>query len=249
MSNFKIGNSKFARFVNGKGFYIALAICLVAIGTAAYIAVNNSANIVNNVKSDSGASSQGSISSSIPNWDSSSSTAQTNNTVSGVADGRNSSSQASSSQVSSSQPSSGDSTSKTVYTMPVTGSVLTAFSGDKPVYDKTMDDWRTHDGVDLAAAEGTPVKACAAGTVSDVKIDDELGQEVIIDHGNGLKSIYANLTNQVTVKKGQGVEAGDTIGCVGETAESEIAVAPHLHFEMTKDGTEIDPLSQISGQH
>lgn len=242
MSNFKIGNSKFARFVNGKGFYIALAICLVAIGTAAYIAVNNSASIVNNIKSDSSASSQGSASSSIPNWDSSSS-AQTNNTVSGVADNRVSSS---SSQASSSSTSS---TAKLVYTMPVSGSILTAFSGDKPVFDKTMNDWRTHDGVDIAAAEGTPVKVCAAGTVSEVKIDDEMGQEVVIDHGNGLKSIYANLTNQVTVKKGQSVDAGDTIGCVGETAQSEIAVAPHLHFEMTKNGTDIDPLSQISGNN
>lgn len=244
MSNFKIGNSKFARFVNGKGFYIALAICLVAIGTAAYIAVNNSAGIVNNVKSDSGASSQNSISSSIPNWDSgASSAAQTNTTVSGVADNRNSSSSPSQA------PSSASSTAKLVYTMPVTGSVLTSFSGDKPVFDKTMNDWRTHDGVDIAATEGTPVKACASGTVSDVKVDDEMGQEVVIDHGNGLKSIYANLTNQVTVKKGQSVDAGDTIGCVGETAESEIAVAPHLHFEMTKNGSNIDPLTQISGQN
>lgn len=248
MSNFKIGNSKFARFVNGKGFYIALAICLVAIGTAAYVAVNRSAGVISDINAGSGVSSKSyTPSSSIPNWDNSaSSAAQTNNTVSGVPDNRSSSSAASSKA--SSSESNTSSASKLVFSMPVSGSVLTAYSGDKPVYDKTMDDWRVHEGVDIAGAEGTPVKACASGTVVAVKVDDMLGQEVVIDHGNGLESIYANLTNQVTVKKGQKVDVGDTIGAIGETAQAEIADSPHLHFEMTRKGTSIDPLGEISGQ-
>lgn len=129
--------------------------------------------------------------------------------------------------------------------MPVMGKVLEAYSADKPVYDVTMDDWRVHDGVDLAGTVGTAVKACASGTVSDIKIDDMLGQEVVIDHGNGLKSLYANLSTQVTVKKGQTIEVGNTIGCIGQTAEAEIAEAPHLHFEMLKNGSDIDPLAEL----
>jgi murein DD-endopeptidase MepM/ murein hydrolase activator NlpD len=240
MSNFKIGNSKFSRFVNGRGFYIALALCLVAIGTAAYVAVRNTNNIVDNIQSGSGASVAENTS-SIPNWDA----AQANTTVSGVSsDVSSSSSQETSS---SSETSSSASSQKLVYTMPVTGSVTTAYSDDNPIYDKTMDDWRVHNGVDLAAKEGTPVKACASGTVIEVKVDDMLGQEIVIDHGNGIKSVYANLSNKVNVKKGQSVNVGDTIGAVGETAQAEIALTPHLHFEMTKAGRQIDPLKQISG--
>lgn len=247
MSNFKVGNSKFTRFVNGKGFYIALAICLVAIGTAAYIAVNNTAGVLGNVKSESGASSQ-SITSSIPNWDDNNSAKQTEKTVSGVPASTSSSSSSSSSSASSASEKSKKKSTKLVYTMPVNGTVATAFSGDKLTYDKTMGDWRTHNGVDLAAAEGTPVKACASGKVIEVKADDLLGQEIVIDHGNGIKSIYANLTSQVNVKKGQTVNVGDVIGAVGETAEAEIAITPHLHFEIQKNGKSVDPLAIISGQ-
>ncbi len=250
MSNFKIGNSKFSRFMNGKGFYIALAICLVAIGTAAYIAINNSAGIISNIKSGSGASSGNfAPSSSIPSWDNNSATKPTDQTVSGVHDNRSSSSTASSSSSSSASSKSNQSTpSKLVYTMPVEGTILTAYSGNTPVFDKTMQDWRVHDGVDIAGTVGTPVKACASGTVADVKIDDMLGQEVIIDHGNGLESIYANLSSHVNVKKGQHVDVGYVIGSIGQTAQAEVAIAPHLHFEFTKNGNDVDPLAQISGQ-
>jgi murein DD-endopeptidase MepM/ murein hydrolase activator NlpD len=215
--------------------------------------VNNSAGIVDSIKSGSGVSAQNfSPASSTPNWDATS-VAQTNTTVSGVPDTRSSSTASASSSAASSSAASSQaqpkssSPAKLVFTMPVEGAILTPFSGSKPVFDQTMDDWRIHNGVNIAGALGTPVKACASGTVSDVKIDDMLGQEVIIDHGNGLISIYANLTNQVTVKKGQSVEVGDTLGCIGQTAQSEIALAPHLHFEITKNGIEIDPLAEISG--
>lgn len=256
MSNFKVGNSKFSRFVNGKGFYIALALCLVAIGTAAYIAVNSSNVILNNAKSTSGASSKATTTSSIPNWDTQNSAAQTNTTVSGVApDKRRSSpaSAASSKLKASSVPAkhkSSGSKAKIVYTMPVSSpKVITAYSGNNLVYDKTMCDYRVHGGVDIGAADGTPVKACASGTVSDVKVDSMLGQEIIINHGDGIKSIYANMASQVSVKKGQKVEVGDTIGAVGKTAQAETALAPHLHFEITKNGTDVDPLATITDQN
>lgn len=249
MSNFKVGNSKFSRFVNGKGFYIALAICLVAIGTAAYIAVNSANGIIGNIKTGSGISSAKGATSSIPNWDSQNAAKQTGNTVSGVEDKRRSSKAAASSASSTAKQSSSSQAEKLVFAMPVAGSVITAYSADKPVYDKTMGDWRVHDGVDISANEGTPVKACAAGVVSEIRTDDMLGQEIIITHAGGLKSIYANLTSQVTVKKGQHVDVGDTLGAIGETAQGEVAVKPHLHFEMTRHGVDVDPLAVVSGQN
>jgi murein DD-endopeptidase MepM/ murein hydrolase activator NlpD len=122
---------------------------------------------------------------------------------------------------------------------------VTSYSDNKLVYDTTMDDWRVHDFINIASNLGTPVKACADGIVSDVKVDDMLGQEVIIQHGGGITSIYANLTSGVTVKKGQKVEAGDVIGAVGQTAISESALVPHLHFAITKNGQYVDPLATM----
>lgn len=246
MSNFKVGNSKFSRFLNGKGFYIALALCLVAIGSAAYIAVNNTGGITSNYakNSKSSVSSYGPIE-SFPSW-SSDSTQQTAGTVSGVPSSNSESASSDTAKTSAS-----GAPSKMVLTMPVQGTIITPYSNGNPVLDKTTDDYRAHDAIDISAPEGTPVKACGDGTVTDVKIDDSdnmLGQMVIIDHGNGLMSIYANLTNQVTVKKGQHVSAGDAIGCVGGTAQGESAIASHLHFAMQKNGIYVDPVATINAK-
>lgn len=239
--------------MSGKGFYIALALCLVAIGSAAYIAANGTFKNLG-VVSGSSSSSSGTVSAS--EWDG---TEQTGNTVSGVTGSRSSSSsQESSSAVSSAASSASSSaaaskstasadTAPAVYVMPVTGDTITAYSPSTPIYDKTMDDWRVHDGVDISSDEGAPVKACADGTVLDVKVDSMLGQEVVLQHGGGLQSIYANLTDQVTVKKGQKVQAGTVIGAVGQSAQGEISLVPHLHFEMLKNGQPVDPLLTIKG--
>ncbi|HEX3026136.1 MAG TPA: M23 family metallopeptidase [Clostridia bacterium] len=247
MSNFKVGNSRFSRFMNGKGFYIALALCLVAVGSAAYIAANKSLGISQSPQT----SSNSAVSNYTPSQDSSltsSSTQQTGNNVSGVPDDSSSSSTASAATGTSSSSSTGSSAKSaapTFYVLPVQGSVITKYSPDTPLYDKTMDDWRVHDGVDIASDQGTPVKACADGTVTAVTKDAILGQVVEITHGGGLKSLYANLSTNVTVKKAQKVEAGQVIGCVGQTAQGEISLVPHLHFAMTKNGNYVDPLITI----
>ena len=245
--------------MNGKGFYIALALCLVAIGSAAYIAVNKSAGLL----SQNPASSKPSVVSGTAgnyNWNGTDSTQQTGNVVSGITDTRSSSSRAGSNPASgkTSSAQSGSNSSKSTSTkltndkgenllfmMPCSGNVITAFSGNTLVYDKTFDDYRVHDGIDIAAKEGTPIMAVADGTVADIRQDFLHGQEVVIDHGNGLQSIYGNLTAKVTVKKAQKVGAGDVIGCVGSTAQGELALAPHIHLEMTRSGKYIDPLSLI----
>jgi murein DD-endopeptidase MepM/ murein hydrolase activator NlpD len=108
-----------------------------------------------------------------------------------------------------------------------------------------MEDYRVHDGIDIAANQGTPVKACADGVVTDISVDDMLGQTVTITHGGGLVSVYADLTTGITVKKGQTVEAGDVIGAVGQTAKCEIALVPHLHFAMLKNNQSVDPLATM----
>ena len=104
-----------------------------------------------------------------------------------------------------------------------------------------MGDWRTHDGVDIDADEGTPVCAASSGTVLDVRDDDLMGTTVVISHDGGYDTIYANLQSTPTVEVGDYVTAGQVVGSVGRTALSESAEPTHLHFGVTKDGEFVDP--------
>jgi murein DD-endopeptidase MepM/ murein hydrolase activator NlpD len=99
--------------------------------------------------------------------------------------------------------------------------------------------WGTahHDGVDLAAPEGTPVLAAAAGTVSVAEFTVPYGNYVIIEHEYGYSTVYAHMS-EILAEVGTSVEAGGQIGCVGATG---IATGPHLHFELRLNGEPIDP--------
>ena len=135
-----------------------------------------------------------------------------------------------------------------VYTWPVKGEVLAPYSAETLVYDETMGDWRVHAGLDIAAAQGTSVLAAAAGTVAAVDQDDLMGTTVVIDHGQGMVSTYANLQAVPAVEVGDSVYTGTVIGAVGATALAESARASHLHFSLTKDGAAVDPMEYLPGQ-
>lgn len=124
---------------------------------------------------------------------------------------------------------------------PVNGEIARSYSMDTLLYNPTLSDWRTHDGMDIEAPLGTQVMASGAGRVESIYTDDLLGVTVIIDHTGGLKSVYCNLADSPTVSVGQNVEAGEIIGSVGATALGETAQATHLHFAMTLDGQALDP--------
>jgi murein DD-endopeptidase MepM/ murein hydrolase activator NlpD len=124
---------------------------------------------------------------------------------------------------------------------PLNGSVLAAFSVDQLAYDPTMEDWRIHDGVDIAAKPGTTVLAASSGTVLAVEDDALMGTTVVISHDGGYQTTYANLQAQPTVQAGDSVSAGQIIGAVGTTAAAESAQSPHLHFAVSKDGDVVDP--------
>lgn len=124
---------------------------------------------------------------------------------------------------------------------PLNGEVTTAFSVDELVYNPTLADWRTHDGMDISAKPGTTVMAASPGTVSAVADDPLMGTYVTIDHDGGYQTTYANLQETPTVSVGEYVSAGQVIGAVGATAAAEAAQSPHLHFAVTKDGDAFDP--------
>ena len=135
-----------------------------------------------------------------------------------------------------------------VFTWPVKGEVLRAWSVETLVYDQTMGDWRTHDGVDIASAAGTQVMAPAGGSVSDLYTDDLMGTTVVILHADGVMSTCSNLASVPTVEIGDTVRTGDVIGSVGTSAIAESAESAHLHLSMTKDGVSVDPLGYLPEQ-
>lgn len=128
-----------------------------------------------------------------------------------------------------------------VFTWPVNGSVISAFSVEALAYDETMGDWRTHGGLDIAAALGTKVLATAGGVVAAIYEDDLMGTTVVIDHGQGMTSVYANLAEVPTVAVGDSVTTGAVIGAVGSTAAAESGRASHLHFAMYQDNMAVNP--------
>lgn len=118
---------------------------------------------------------------------------------------------------------------------PVKGKVLRKHSDDKLVHWKVLNDYRTHDGVDIEAKKNTPVKAIADGTVSTVSNEENTwGGCVTIDHKDGLKSIYKGLSDQVQVKQNQNVKAGDVIGTVGTSNKVEGDLKDHVHIAIKK---------------
>lgn len=132
-----------------------------------------------------------------------------------------------------------------VFTWPVNGTIISDYAVDVLAYDVTMEDWRTHSGIDIAAAVGTQVMATANGTVSAVYEDDLMGTTVVIEHGNGLVSVYSNLTSVPTVKAGASVSTGTVIGAVGRTASAESKQEPHLHFSILKNEVAVDPMEYL----
>ena len=128
---------------------------------------------------------------------------------------------------------------------PVQGEIVFGYAVDKLLYSVTLDQWMTHDAVDIKADAGTPVKCVFAGTVERVAKDDALGYTVTVQHANSRTTVYANLNSDVRVKVGDRLNAGDVIGTVGTSAISECALPPHLHFAIYVDGTPKDPKKYV----
>lgn len=124
--------------------------------------------------------------------------------------------------------------------LPVDGNAIAEFAMECLSYNATTRDWRTHDGVDLAAPEGTKVCAAADGTVQSVFDDDTMGTTVLVRHTDGYVSKYASVCD-VCVAEGDYVRLGQPIACVGESAILENAVGAHVHFSVLCDGQPMDP--------
>lgn len=125
--------------------------------------------------------------------------------------------------------------------MPVPGEAISAYAMDCLSYNETTRDWRTHNGIDLAAEAGAPVGAAADGTVYTTYEDDALGYTVVIRHTGGYTTRYSSLREDLCVQPGDTVTLGQTIGYAGDTALVETVMGSHVHFSVSCQDQPMDP--------
>ena len=126
-------------------------------------------------------------------------------------------------------------------TSPVAGEQIWGYSMEALSYNQTTRDWRVHNGVDIAAEEGTAVCAAADGQVYTTYEDDSMGYTVVIRHEGGYTTKYSSLSQDIPVKAGDMVTMGQTIGYVGASALVETALGSHVHFGVTHQDAAMDP--------
>ena len=258
----------------GAGFYLAMAVCLLAIGAAGWTTVNSLRSLSDLTAPESEASAESKVEAEVK--------------VSGVeASSRGTSSKQESKPTESAAESSPTVSSKpelsvsrepetskpesavetnrpilpqeskpvssvaeskpkpnvteTTFIMPVAGGVLKPYGESE--YSMTFEDWRAHGGVDLKASKGATVMAIGEGEVKSFGWDDLLGYVLVIDH-SGIEVSYCGLSDKPTVKEGDRVKCGQTIGILADIP-SETVEESHLHLEVRVNGERVEPLAAI----
>jgi murein DD-endopeptidase MepM/ murein hydrolase activator NlpD len=124
---------------------------------------------------------------------------------------------------------------------PVSGEIITDYADESLIYSKTLDEWITHLGIDIKGNKASTVVASEEGTVKSIKNDPRYGLTVTVEHSDGYETVYSNLLSAEFVKEGDSLEKGQTIGTIGESASFETSDVPHLHFEIRKNGENVNP--------
>ena len=236
-------------FAMGKGFYIVLFLCVATIGISGYYLLKTA---VGGIRSTQPAGGGASV--TIPDQSASKPSVSPPKAEitppSGAASKQPDPAPAPAAQPDDPEPvkdrtpepdtASGQTMSK-VFTWPVQGAILREYSVETLSLDPTMGDWRTHSGLDIAAANGVKVLSISAGTVDQVYDDMLMGTTVVVDHGGGLQSWYSNLDSETAVQPGDPVDIGSELGTVGGSAMAEVGEQPHLHLETLLNGQPVDP--------
>lgn len=132
------------------------------------------------------------------------------------------------------------------FTMPVKSNEIgMKFSNEQLIYSKTLDEWIIHTGVDFIIPIGSPVYASEKGKIIEISNNVGEGIKIVIEHEDGYKTVYSNLSTTKMVQEGQIVEKGQTISGIGKTSTFEYEEKDHLHFEILKDGKAINPLNLL----
>lgn len=128
--------------------------------------------------------------------------------------------------------------------MPLDGDIVKHFDNTRLQFNSTFNDWRAHLGINIRGEIGTDVVAATDGEVREVRTDPIWGVTVVIDHANGFVGFYSGLSPEVSVESGQSVKTGETIGSL-YIVPAEAASGPLLYFATQKDGVWINPLEAL----
>lgn len=120
--------------------------------------------------------------------------------------------------------------------------VMTELNGYGFYHNKTINAYYEHTGVDYLAEAGENVYAVQDGVVEEVYTSDVLvGTRIVVDHGDGIKTVYEFVNAKEGLKAGDKVERGDVIATVAEATGNEYKDGAHLHFEVLEQGENVDP--------
>lgn len=240
MKGKKRGLGSVVRFLETKGFYLVLSMCVIAVAVAGYMLFGGEDPAGNVVDIDD-VLQQDELEVPGPSLKE-----ETDDSLNDVVD-------TDEPETETQNPSDSDDhqvnnpvkVPETTHVQPVTGAVIRNFSGDTLVKDETMGDWRTHNGTDFACQKDEEARAFASGTVITVEERGLYGLCVTIDHGDGVVSTLAGLYT-CRVKSGSKVTCGQVIGTCAGNLEAESAQKSHVHLEVTKAGKYIDPMSFLN---
>ena len=220
-------NKKFGKGLLGKGYYIALILCALAIGITGYVYYRNGQ------EEEPQLSAQEAVEVIAPAPSEDAAAVATEPTQKPTAP----------QQTNPTEPAK----EQKMQTMsPVTGKEVMGYSVEALCYNQTTRDWRTHNGIDLAAEEGAEVMAAADGEIYSIYEDETLGTTVVIRHLGGYNTKYASLDPDLKVTVGQKVTMGQVIGTVGTSALVESTLGPHVHFSVTYQDLPMDPAQFLS---
>ena len=128
---------------------------------------------------------------------------------------------------------------------PVVGNVLINYSMDKTVYFPTLDQYKYNPAIVITANEGDMITAAAAGKVTSVFEDPQIGQAVTMDLGNGYEITYGQL-KEILVSEGSYVSMGDMIASVAAPTKYYSIEGTNVYFKLTKDGNPVNPMTRLS---
>ncbi len=213
----------------GKGFYIALALCLIAICGVAVATFVSTLSIDEPESADPTKGSAAATTTSVQ---------QVVIPATDIKDDRTTTVTTATTTTQTTKP-------EDLFVFPVSNRVLRAFSKNH-YFSDTLGEWVTHNGVDFEASEGNKVKAAADGKITAIFKDALWGDVIEIGHEGNMVTRYCGVTAD-SVAEGQNVQAGDVIGVIS-AVPAEVLDEAHLHMELLVNGTHTDPLTLIKGQ-
>ena len=231
--------NRIVSFIKGKGFYLALALCVAAAAGSSFWAIRNVMDNMREIEKPP-------VKQEVPTpWQQPQIKVEEKVTDVPKPSAKPSQplpSQSGSGNVQSKQSDLQESAAgaEPSFVRPVAGKNAKPFSGDELVYNRTLNDWRTHNGLDITCAADAQVKSAVAGKVCNIYEDDMWGLVVDVQ-ADDVVWRYTGLDKAtLQVKTGDALKAGQPIAKIG-TAEAEIGEAPHLHLEVLKGGNYVDP--------